>query len=60
MTAAIYRHPHGQELRVFLGNESDNNLLHSEPARFDFTPLEDKATAVREVLPEKGWMNLET
>ena len=30
ITAAIYQHPHGQELRMFLGDEADNNLLHSE------------------------------
>jgi len=38
--------PYGQELRVFLGDENENNLLHSELARFDFTPLEEKATQV--------------
>jgi len=45
-------------LRMFLGPEDENNLLHSELARFDFTPLEDKATAMREVLIEKGWRDL--
>jgi hypothetical protein len=50
ITAAIYRHPHGQELRVFLGDESDDNLLHSELTRWDLAPLEEKATSLREVL----------
>ena len=58
ITAAIYKHPHGQELRVFLGDEGENNLLHSELARFDFAPLEDKAASLREVLLEKGWTEL--
>jgi len=58
ITAAIYRHPLGQELRMFLGAEADNNLLHSEPAGFDFTALEERATALREVLLEKGWADL--
>ena len=62
ITAAIYTHPlpNACELRVFLGDEGDNNQLHSELARWDFTPLEEKATSLREVLLEKGWMNLET
>ena len=52
ITAAIYRHQLGQELRMFPGDESDNNLLHSELARFGFTPLAEKATAL--VLIENG------
>ena len=28
ITAAIYKHPVRQELRVFVGDESDCNLLH--------------------------------
>jgi hypothetical protein len=55
VTAAIYHHIAGQELRVFLGPEDANDLLHSELARFDYTPLEEKAAALREVLIEKGW-----
>ena len=59
ITAAIYRHPHGgQELCVFLGDENENNLLHSELARFDFTPLAEKASSLREVLLEKGWTQI--
>jgi hypothetical protein len=43
---------------MFLGGENDNNLLHSELARLDFTPLAEKATALREVLIENGWRDL--
>jgi hypothetical protein len=33
--------------------------LHCEMgARFDFTPLEEKATSLREVLLENGWTEL--
>jgi len=32
IAAAIYKHPHGQELRVFPGDERDDNLLHLELA----------------------------
>jgi len=58
ITAGIYKHPHGQELRIFLGDESDNNLLHSELVRCDITPLEEKAASLREVLLEKGWTEI--
>ena len=60
ITAAIDKHPHGQELRVFLGDENDDNLLHSELACFDFTPLEEKATSLRDVLTTNGWTELPT
>ena len=33
ITAAIYPHPHGHELRAFFGDESDGDLLHSELTR---------------------------
>jgi len=56
---AIYRHPYGQELGVFLEPEDAGNLLHSELARFDYTPLEDKATSLREVLLMSGWNELQ-
>jgi hypothetical protein len=51
--AAIYKHPHGQELRVFLGDETEDDLLHSEVAQFDSTPLDEKAADLRSVLLEK-------
>ena len=44
--------------RTRAATESDNNLLHSEVARFDFTPLEEKAADLRRVLLEKGWTAL--
>ena len=49
ITAAIYRHPAGLELRVFLEPEEKNDLLWSELARFDHSVLEDKAAAMRDV-----------
>jgi hypothetical protein len=58
ITAAIYRHPLGQELRILLGVEEDSNVLHSELARFDSTPLEEKAAVMREVLIQNGWRDL--
>jgi len=56
---AIYSHPfpNACELRL-LGDENDNNLLMTELARFDYTPLEEKASALREALIEKGWTEL--
>ena len=53
--AAIYSHPVGQELRVFMEPEEKNDLLHSEIARFDFTKLEEKATGLYDVLLTNGW-----
>jgi hypothetical protein len=44
---------------VFIEPEDRNDLLHSEVARFDFTPLEEKATSLREVLLEKGWTEIQ-
>jgi hypothetical protein len=59
---AIYKHhaDHCLKFRVFLGNETDDNLLHSEVARFDFAPLEEKATNLREVLITTGWTDSHT
>lgn len=56
--AAIYRHLAGRELRVFMEPEERNDLLHSELARIDFTPLEEHAASLRDVLLEKGWSEL--
>jgi hypothetical protein len=39
---------------VLIEPEEDANLLHSEVARFEFTPLEEKAAELRAVLLEKG------
>lgn len=54
ISAAIYKHPHGLELRVFLGEERNDDLLFSELAGINL-PLEEKATSLREVLLETGW-----
>jgi len=49
---------HAQELRVFLGDESDNNLCTLSSRGWDFSPFEQKAASLREVLLEKGWTQL--
>ena len=46
------------ELRLFLEPEGSNDLLWSSVERFDFTPLEEKASDLRSVLLEKGWTEL--
>jgi hypothetical protein len=43
---------------VFLEPEEKNDLLWSSVERFDFTPLEEKASDPRPVLVEKGWTEL--
>lgn len=50
--APLYDHAVGRELRVFIEPEERNDL-HSEVARVDFTSLEQKATALRDVLKAK-------
>jgi hypothetical protein len=54
VTAARYRHPVGTELRVYLGPEEAGDLLHSQVERFDVRVLEERATAMRAILLEKG------
>jgi hypothetical protein len=56
--AALYEHPAGTELRVYLEPESADDLLHSQVDRFDVGTLEDKAATLRVVLLEKGWREL--
>jgi hypothetical protein len=56
--SSLIEHDVGKELRVFLGPEEKNDLLWSELAQFDFTPLEEKAADLRSVLLEKGWTEL--
>jgi hypothetical protein len=60
VTAALYSHPAGTELRVYFEPESAGDLLHSQVERFDVRVLEDKATALRDVLLAKGWRDLQT
>jgi len=58
VTAALYSHPVGTELRVFFEPESAGDLLHSQVERFDIAALHDKADVMREALREKGWLEL--
>jgi len=58
VTAALYSHPLGTELRVFFEPESAGDLLHSHLERFDVTALQEKAALMREALREKGWLDL--
>ena len=58
ITAAIYRHPAGQELRVFIEPEEKNDLLSSSVERVDFAPLEAKAADLRDVLLERAGRTL--
>lgn len=43
VTAALYKHPAGTELRVFLGPESADDVLHTDRERFDVGALEAQA-----------------
>jgi hypothetical protein len=58
VTAALYSHPVGTELRVYFEPEGAGDLLHSQVERFDVASLETKAEALRDVLREKGWLEL--
>jgi hypothetical protein len=58
VTAGLYSHSAGTELRVFFEPESADDLLHSQVERFDVTALEDKAAEMRLVLLERGWLEL--
>jgi len=59
VTAALYRHPAGTELRVYLGPETSDDLLNSQVERFDIRVLEERAAALRAILVEKGWRDAE-
>ena len=58
VTAGLYSHVGGTELRVYFEPESADDLLHSHVERFDVDTLEIKAAAMREALREKGWLEL--
>lgn len=58
VTAGLYSHPAGTELRVFFEPESADDLLHSQVERFDVSALEGKAASMRRVLLERGWLEL--
>jgi hypothetical protein len=60
VTAALYDHPVGTELRVYLEPESANDLLNSHVERFDIGVLETRAEALRAILLEKGWTDAAT
>ena len=54
----LYKMRGTMELRLFLEPEERNDLLWSSVERFDFTPLEEKASDLRSVLLDKGWTEL--
>lgn len=58
VTAALYSHPAGTELRVYFEPESADDLLHSQVERFDVDALEAKAATIRAALREKGWLEI--
>jgi hypothetical protein len=60
VTAALYGHPAGTELRVYLEPEAAGDLLHSHVERFDAGVLETRAEALRVMLLEKGWTDAAT
>ena len=55
VTAALYSHPVGTELRVYFEPEGAGDLLQSDVERFDVGRLEEKAAEMRKALLEKGW-----
>jgi hypothetical protein len=58
VTAALYTHPAGTELRVYFEPESAGDLLHSLVEGFDIPVLDKRAAALRATLLEKGWVDL--
>ena len=58
VTAALFSHPAGTELRVYFEPEEAGDLLHSQVERFDVSVLEQKAAEMREALRVKGWLEL--
>jgi hypothetical protein len=58
VTAALYSHSAGTELRVFFEPERADDLLHSQVERFDVRALEERAAQLRQVLLERGWLEL--
>lgn len=53
--AALYRHPIGTELRIYIEPEERDDLLHSEVHANDIGILEERANDVRIVLRGQGW-----
>ena len=58
VTAALYSHPAGTELRFYFESEGAGDLLHSQVERFDVSVLEDRAARSRASLLEKGWLEV--
>lgn len=54
VTAGIYGHPYGHELRVYYGQD-EHNLLDSLLSRTGDAPLEHRAGEIRGVLEQQGW-----
>lgn len=59
VTAALFSHPAGNELRVYFEPEEAGDLLHSQVERLDLSVLEDKAAEMRHMLLEKGWTDVD-
>ena len=53
MVAAIYAHPVGRELRVYL-EDSEDNVLHTQVGAVP--ALDAKAAQLRSVMLEQGWL----
>ena len=58
VAAALYEHPHGVEVRVYVEPEERDDLLHSEVHRSRVGALEQKAAYLRQLLREQGWTDL--
>ena len=54
VTAGIYEHPLGRELRVYYGQD-ENNIVSTEVSRTGDGPLEHHASELRIVLESTGW-----
>ena len=57
--AAIYQHPHGRELRIFVEPEECHDVLHSELTAADVAPLEREPDDLRTVLIRRGWLDVQ-
>jgi len=55
VTAALFSHPCGTELRVYFEPESAGDLLHSQVERFDIGVLEEKAALKARLDADGSW-----
>jgi hypothetical protein len=60
VTAALYEHLVGRELRVYFEPRERRRALHSQVERFDCAMVEQKAEELGTILREKGWRPLAT